>query len=75
MPIPPTIQALLTARLDRLGPGERATIERAAVIGRYLREAAVVDLLPEDARPFAGRHLEALVAKELHPAGPLTPCR
>jgi DNA-binding SARP family transcriptional activator len=63
--IPPTIQALLTARLDRLGPGERAVIERAAVVGRELREAAVVELLPEDARSFAGRHLEALVAKEL----------
>jgi predicted ATPase len=33
-PLPPTIQALLAARLDRLGPGERAVLEHAAVIGR-----------------------------------------
>ena len=32
--IPPTIAALLTARLDRLGPGERAVIARAAVVGK-----------------------------------------
>ena len=65
LPIPPTIKALLAARLDRLGPGERAVVERAAVVGREFWERAVVDLLPEDARSFAGRHLEALVGKEL----------
>jgi predicted ATPase len=32
--IPRTIQALLAARLDRLGPPERSTAERASVIGR-----------------------------------------
>src|SRR5205085_5673713 len=32
--MPPTIETLLAARLDRLGPAERALIERAAVIGR-----------------------------------------
>jgi class 3 adenylate cyclase len=32
--IPPTISALLTARLDRLDDEERAVIERASVIGR-----------------------------------------
>jgi DNA-binding SARP family transcriptional activator len=63
--IPPTIQALLAARLDRLGPGERAVIERAAVVGREFREGALVDLLPESARPFTERHLEALVGKDL----------
>ena len=32
--LPETIQALLAARLDRLGPGERAVLERGAVVGR-----------------------------------------
>src|SRR5215208_7109597 len=32
--IPPTIHALLSARLDRLDDEERAVIERAAVVGR-----------------------------------------
>ena len=33
-PLPETIQALLAARLDRLGPGERAVLERGAVVGK-----------------------------------------
>src|SRR5262249_44119750 len=32
--VPPTIQALLAARLDRLEPLERGVVERASVIGR-----------------------------------------
>ena len=32
--LPPTVQALLATRLDRLGPGERAVLERAAVIAK-----------------------------------------
>ncbi|MGH2992910.1 MAG: BTAD domain-containing putative transcriptional regulator [Solirubrobacterales bacterium] len=65
LPIPPTIQALLAARLDRLGPGERAVAVRGAVIGREFPAQAATDLLPEDARPFAEQHLDALVRKEL----------
>ena len=65
VPIPATIQALLAARLDRLGPGERAVIERGAVIGKELWAGAVAELMPDDARPFVERHLEALVRKEL----------
>ena len=65
VPIPATIQALLAARLDRLGPGERAVIDRAAVIGKELWAGAVAELLPDDARPFASRHLESLVRKDM----------
>ena len=63
--IPPTIAALLSARLDRLGPGERAVIGRAAVVGKEFSAEATVDLLPEDAREFAAQHLDALARKEL----------
>jgi tetratricopeptide (TPR) repeat protein len=63
-PIPPTIAALLAARLDRLGPGERAVLEAGAVVGRDFSPAALVELLPEQARPPAARHLEALVRRQ-----------
>ena len=62
--IPPTIDALLSARLDRLGPGERAVISRAAIVGKEFSAEATLDLLPEDARAFGPRHLETLVRKE-----------
>jgi class 3 adenylate cyclase/tetratricopeptide (TPR) repeat protein len=63
--IPPTIQALLAARLDRLPPPERATIERAAVAGKEFWRDAVVELTPEPERPDVGAQLLALVRKEL----------
>ena len=63
--IPATIQSLLAARLDRLGPGERAFIQRAALIGREFWPAAVVELLPAEARESAPEHLRALVRRGL----------
>ncbi|HEU4941838.1 MAG TPA: adenylate/guanylate cyclase domain-containing protein [Gaiellaceae bacterium] len=42
--MPPSIQALLTARLDRLSQDERAAIERASVIGREFTAGAVGSL-------------------------------
>jgi DNA-binding SARP family transcriptional activator len=68
--IPPTIDALLQARLDRLGPGERAVISRAAIVGKEFSAEATVDLLPEDARAFGSRHLEALASKDFIGRGP-----
>jgi tetratricopeptide (TPR) repeat protein len=62
--IPPTIDALLQARLDRLGPGERAVISRASIVGKEFSAEATVELLPEDARAFGTRHLETLADKE-----------
>jgi class 3 adenylate cyclase/tetratricopeptide (TPR) repeat protein len=63
--VPPTIQALLAARLDRLEPEERAVIERAAVVGRGFWRGAVRDLAPSDLRESVAAHLLALVRKEL----------
>jgi DNA-binding SARP family transcriptional activator len=62
-PLPGSIQALLAARLDRLGPGERAILERAAVIGKEFRSGEVVGLLDAAEAPTAERHLLALVAR------------
>jgi DNA-binding SARP family transcriptional activator len=72
--IPATIQSLLAARIDRLGPGERTVIERAAVIGREFWPSAVVELLPSEARPSAAEHVRALVHRGLiHPDRTMLP--
>ena len=63
--IPSTIQALLAARLDRLGPGERAVVEAAAVVGKEFWRGAVEELLPTEARESAEAHLLALTRKQI----------
>ena len=63
--IPPSIHALLAARLDRLEPEERAVIERASVIGKEFWRGAVVDLSDEEAQSSAGTHLMTLLRKDL----------
>jgi class 3 adenylate cyclase/tetratricopeptide (TPR) repeat protein len=63
--VPPTIQALLAARLERLAPAERAVAERASVEGKVFHRGAVVELSPNDARETVGERLQALVRKEL----------
>lgn len=60
---PPNLRSLLAARLDGLGPGERAVIERAAVVGREFWAGAVADLLPPAGRGTLARHLDALAGK------------
>jgi DNA-binding SARP family transcriptional activator len=63
--VAPTIHAILAARLDRLGPAERAVAERAAVVGREFTLEAVAELLPPAAAPAALRHLGMLTRKRL----------
>ena len=63
--IPPTISALLAARLDRLPAEERAVAERASVVGRIFERGAVAELSAEADRPQVGAMLLALVRKEL----------
>ena len=60
---PETLRALLAARLDRLGPGERGVLERAAVAGREFDAADVAQLLDAAAAPTAAAHLDALVRR------------
>jgi DNA-binding SARP family transcriptional activator len=61
--LPETVQALLAARLDRLGPGERAVLERGAVIGKEFLLDDVVALLEPEAAPTAEVHMQSLVAR------------
>jgi class 3 adenylate cyclase/Flp pilus assembly protein TadD len=70
--VPPTIQALLSARLDLLGRDERAVIEPASVIGVSFARAAVAELAPELIRPAVSSHLESMARKQLIRPGPAT---
>jgi DNA-binding SARP family transcriptional activator len=61
--LPETVQALLAARLDRLGPGERAVLERGAVVGKEFTAEDVISLLDPEAAPTAPAHLGTLTAR------------
>ncbi len=63
--VPPTLQALLAARIDLLAEPERAVVERGSVEGRLFHRGAVAALLPERERPAVGTHLLTLVRKQL----------
>ena len=63
--VPPTIRALLAARLDQLARGERAVAERASVVGRVFERSAVEEMSPETERPQLSADLLSLVRKEL----------
>jgi class 3 adenylate cyclase/tetratricopeptide (TPR) repeat protein len=63
--IPPTIQALLAARLDGLGNEERAVIERASVEGKVFHRGAVMELAPEPMRAQVRDRLANLMRMEL----------
>jgi class 3 adenylate cyclase/tetratricopeptide (TPR) repeat protein len=62
--VPPTIQALLAARLDYLEPDERAVIEPAAVIGHVFVKDAVDHLTAEGVRPALDEKLRTLTDKQ-----------
>ena len=61
--VPPTLQALLAARLDQLEPAERSVLERGAIEGEIFHRGAVQALAPEETQVTP--RLAALVRKEL----------
>jgi class 3 adenylate cyclase/tetratricopeptide (TPR) repeat protein len=63
--VPPTIEALVAARLDALSPGERQVIDPASVIGLGFAYEALVELLEPAARPGLGERLDLLQSKQL----------
>jgi class 3 adenylate cyclase/tetratricopeptide (TPR) repeat protein len=66
--VPPTIQALLAARLDLLGPEERAVIEAASVAGLMFPEDALRELVSKEIAERIDPLLGALSRKHLvHP--------
>jgi class 3 adenylate cyclase/tetratricopeptide (TPR) repeat protein len=62
--VPPTIQALVAARLDALPDAERDLLERASVVGLEFEWEALANLTHDGRRP-PGAQLAALVRKEL----------
>jgi class 3 adenylate cyclase/tetratricopeptide (TPR) repeat protein len=65
LPIPPSIQALLAARLDGLIEHERATLERGAVVGQTFYRGAVEALSPGPLRPSVAAGLWSLQQRRL----------
>ncbi len=63
--VPPTIQLLLAARLDRLDAEERAVMERGSVEGKVFHSGAVATLASDALRPMVSSRLLALARKEL----------
>ncbi len=69
--LPPSVHALLGARLDRLDPESRASLERGAIDGEVFHRGAVVELSQPRDRPSVPAVLDALAASELlRPAEP-----
>jgi class 3 adenylate cyclase/tetratricopeptide (TPR) repeat protein len=62
--VPPSITALLTARLDQLADPERTVLEAASVVGKEFFLGAVEELIPDDARADVRAQLMSLVRKE-----------
>jgi class 3 adenylate cyclase/tetratricopeptide (TPR) repeat protein len=61
--VPPTLQALLAARLDQLDGAERRVLERGAVEGEIFHRGAVMALAPEEQQVTA--RIASLVRRAL----------
>jgi class 3 adenylate cyclase/tetratricopeptide (TPR) repeat protein len=61
--MPPSINALLAARLDNLPAAERDTVEAAAVVGREFWAGAVAGMLPGREQAGVDADVESLIAK------------
>src|SRR5204862_7020615 len=63
--VPPTIHALLAARLDRLEDVERWVLECASVEGKVFHQGAVREVTSDALRPAVAETIARLVRKEL----------
>jgi class 3 adenylate cyclase len=63
--MPPTVEAVLAARIANLEPRERKVLEHASIEGRSFHWSAISSLLPAEDRPVLGQHLMALVRRQL----------
>ena len=63
--MPPTVEALISARIDRLPEAERPVLDRGAVVGKTFYWGAVGELSPDEERPSVGTHLQALVRRDM----------
>jgi adenylate cyclase len=68
--VPPTVQALLAARIDRLGELEKSVLQAAAVIGKEFSEPILKSVLPGQDLAVALRQLkdsEFIYEQSLYP--------
>src|SRR5262245_46048535 len=63
--VPPTIHALLQARIDTLDGDVRLVMERGAIEGEVFHRGTVAELAPPAMRDGVETHLATLVRKEL----------
>jgi class 3 adenylate cyclase len=63
LPVPPAVEALVVAELERLPTDERTVIELASVVGRSFDWPAVAALAPERLRSRVGALLLALARR------------
>jgi class 3 adenylate cyclase/tetratricopeptide (TPR) repeat protein len=63
--VPPTIHALLAARLDQVHPDERVIMECGAVEGKVFHLGALTELVPDVIRGRLGTLLMTLTRREL----------
>ena len=63
--LPPTIQALLAARIDALPSAERAVLDRAAIEGGTFHRGAVERLLPAGSATGLDERLVSLTRRQL----------
>jgi DNA-binding SARP family transcriptional activator/tetratricopeptide (TPR) repeat protein len=65
---PPTVEALIASRLDRLDPRELAVLRRASVVGRLFTREELDDMTPAADAGRTERHLVDLTQRGLvHP--------
>ena len=65
LPVPPTIQALIGARLDRLPEAERALLSRVSVEGHVFHRDAMRELAPAALATDVDRSLTALIRRDM----------
>ena len=65
LPVPPTIHALLAARLERLPEEERALLARVSVEGTVFHRETMRELAPDALVSLVDRSLTALVRKDV----------
>ena len=65
LPVPPTIHALLAARIEALPERERALLAHASVEGTVFHRGALDALMPGAVAPAIERDLSALVRRDL----------
>jgi len=65
VPLPPTVKALLEARVDRLPTSEREVLEAAAIVGKAFSDEDLEDLRPEANAAEMTAALDALCRRDL----------